>query len=90
MPHHYLRRVAMATVDRISVWFGTKVPGRHDYSNIEVGAGVEASLVKGENPEAVIQEMHEMVVLLVRQQVVDRLSRRPASERTGTEAEDTP
>lgn len=80
----------MASIERVSVRFETKVPGRHDYSNITVGAGIEATLAPGENADAVIQELHERIVGLVREQVIARLERRPRSEQTGHEAEDTP
>lgn len=72
-------------IDRVSVHFETKVPGRHDYSNITVGAGVEATITAGENHIAAMQELHDDLVRMVREQVIERLGGRPASERTGNE-----
>ena len=74
-------------VERISMHFETKVPGRHDYSNITVGASFEATLDPGENRRAALEELHAELVLFVRDKVIERLNARPKSERTGHEQE---
>lgn len=77
----------MAKVERISAHFGTKVPGRHDYSNITVSASMDATLEEGDDPLVAWRALQNDCVALVRQSLIERFERRPKSERTGDEQE---